>query len=75
MLLKNKLNMRKKKRKEAQSAVNIVNKDKMDEIAQIQDEIQKMQLEHDDLGGDNINTRAMKKERDREFKERMAEFD
>ena len=47
----------------------------MDEIAQIQDEIQKMQLEHDDLGGDNINTRAMKKERDREFKERMAEFD
>ena len=75
MLLKNKLLVRKKKRKEAQTAVNIVNKDKQDAIAQIQDDIQKMQIEHDELGDNDINTREKKKERDREFKERMAEFD
>ena len=49
--------------------------EKQDKINEIQDSIQKQQIENDELGEGDINSRGLKKQRDKEFKEKMVEFD
>jgi len=55
--------------------VNDKVQEKQDKINEIQDSIQKQQIENDELGEGDINSRGLKKQRDKEFKEKMVEFD
>ena len=74
-MLQNRMAARKKKRQEAQNAVNDKVQEKQDRINEIQDSIQKQQIENDEAGENDINSRALKKQRDKEFKEKMTEYD
>jgi hypothetical protein len=66
---------RKKKRQEAAAAVKEGTKEVQDEMNNLHSQIARMQEEHDELCDDDINTHDLKKERNKEFKTRMQEFE